>query len=53
MACVLRATSQVFLDLQQTVVFGNALAAAGGAGFDLTRASGNAEIRNCRIIGLA
>src|SRR5438477_12377125 len=45
--------SQLLLDAQELVVFGEPVGAREGAGLDLAAAGGHGEIGNGRILGLA
>ena len=45
--------AELLLDPQQLVVLGDAVAARGGAGLDLTAAGGHREVGDRRVLGLA
>ena len=52
-ACKLRGPFQLFFNPEKLVELGDALAAASGAGLDVSRAGRDGEIRNERIFGFA
>ena len=52
-AGVLGSTAEFFLDAEQLVILGNALAAAGGTGLDLAGVQGNGQVSNGGVLGLA
>src|SRR4249919_2627642 len=52
-AGVLRGGAEGFLDAQQLVVLGHAVAAAQRAGLDLRRRGGDRDVRDGRVLGFA
>src|ERR1051326_1551918 len=48
-----RGVAELFFDAQKLIVFGDAIGAGSGAGFDLTGASGNGEVGDEGVFGFA
>src|SRR5687768_17041518 len=50
---ILGRVTELFFNSEKLIVFGCAIASAGGAGFDLAAVGGHSDVGDCRIFGFA